>query len=59
MALEALAIWLYDRQIAIVEKQRNARLRLFYTEQNRTPPHAPPRKASPAHQQPLAEQSLL
>jgi serine/threonine-protein kinase HipA len=33
MATQALAIWLYDRVVAIVEKRRNARLRLSYTEQ--------------------------
>ncbi len=27
-----LAIWLYDRQVAVVERQRNNRLRLSYTE---------------------------
>lgn len=33
MARDALAIWLYGQPVAIVEKQRNARLRLSYTEQ--------------------------
>ena len=29
---EQLAVWLYGRQVAVVDKERNHRLRLSYTE---------------------------